>query len=383
MNGVDFPVEPGARRDRGRARGGLRPDQGEHGRPARDQRVVDRADGPLGPGRGPHPAVHRVHGRRPLQRLAARRGRARRPRSSPRSPPRCRSRRSRRTTRARWPIAGATPDGGGEVGVIASVTAPFCGACTRARISADGQLYTCLFAVKGTDLRGPSAERGVGCRADGAAIRAVWSVRADRYSELRSEATADLPAGRDVRDGRVGRSRAGLSTGRPQRRKLVDTLRTASWPNFVDKRVDPVRAGSYRRSCPKGPSGTRVLEITSTVSSPLPVASGASRPGSCDLTIARRGRPEGSDRHPGVGTPPGRRRQSPVVRAGLFLWGRSSAAGRPAGSALPVLRPELASPASRPAAARAGTGRGTRRVRPSSRRPRLATPGRPAVDSAA
>ncbi|MEA2537530.1 MAG: 3,8-cyclase [Chloroflexota bacterium] len=83
-------------------------------------------------------------------------------------------------------------DGDGEVGVIASVTAPFCGACTRARISADGQLYTCLFAVKGTDLRG--VIRGGASDAElAAAIRAVWSVRTDRYSELRSEATADLP----------------------------------------------------------------------------------------------------------------------------------------------------------------------------------------------
>ncbi len=88
----------------------------------------------------------------------------------------------------RWRYA----DGSGEVGVIASVTAPFCGACTRARISADGQLYTCLFAVKGTDLRG--LLRG-GATDDevAAAIRDVWSVRADRYSELRSEATTDLP----------------------------------------------------------------------------------------------------------------------------------------------------------------------------------------------
>jgi GTP 3',8-cyclase len=88
----------------------------------------------------------------------------------------------------RWRYA----DGGGEVGVIASVTAPFCGACTRARISADGQLYTCLFAVKGTDLRA-LVRSGAGDPEVAAAIRAVWSSRADRYSELRSEATVDLP----------------------------------------------------------------------------------------------------------------------------------------------------------------------------------------------
>ena len=76
--------------------------------------------------------------------------------------------------------------------MIASVTAPFCGACTRARISADGQLYTCLFAVKGTDLRG-LLRAGATDEDMTAAIRGVWSVRTDRYSELRSEATADLP----------------------------------------------------------------------------------------------------------------------------------------------------------------------------------------------
>jgi cyclic pyranopterin phosphate synthase len=81
---------------------------------------------------------------------------------------------------------------GGELGVIASVTAPFCGACTRARISADGQLYTCLFAVKGTDLRG-LVRGGASDDELTAGIRSVWSARTDRYSELRSAATADLP----------------------------------------------------------------------------------------------------------------------------------------------------------------------------------------------
>ncbi len=88
----------------------------------------------------------------------------------------------------RWRYA----DGSGEVGVIASVSQPFCGACTRARISADGQLYTCLFAVKGTDLRG--LLRGGASDADLIeAVRTVWRARTDRYSELRSEATRDLP----------------------------------------------------------------------------------------------------------------------------------------------------------------------------------------------
>jgi GTP 3',8-cyclase len=83
-------------------------------------------------------------------------------------------------------------DGGGEIGVIASVTQPFCGDCTRARVSAEGSLYTCLFATKGHDLR--SLLRGGASDEEiSAAIAAVWSRRADRYSELRSAETALRP----------------------------------------------------------------------------------------------------------------------------------------------------------------------------------------------
>jgi len=83
-------------------------------------------------------------------------------------------------------------DGPGEIGVIASVTRPFCGDCTRARLSAEGQLYTCLFAVAGHDLRallrdGASDEEIVSI------IGSIWGRRSDRYSELRTEATGDLP----------------------------------------------------------------------------------------------------------------------------------------------------------------------------------------------
>ena len=83
-------------------------------------------------------------------------------------------------------------DGGGEIGVIASVTRPFCGDCTRARLSAEGHLYTCLFAVHGTDLKSPLRD-GEGDTELADRIRAVWSSRADRYSELRSAATERLP----------------------------------------------------------------------------------------------------------------------------------------------------------------------------------------------
>jgi cyclic pyranopterin phosphate synthase len=83
-------------------------------------------------------------------------------------------------------------DGGGEIGVISSVTQPFCGACTRARLTAEGVLYTCLFGTRGSDLRTPLRE-GVDDEALRAQLASLWSRRADRYSELRSQATAALP----------------------------------------------------------------------------------------------------------------------------------------------------------------------------------------------
>jgi cyclic pyranopterin phosphate synthase len=76
--------------------------------------------------------------------------------------------------------------------VIASVTQAFCGTCTRARLSAEGKLYTCLFAIKGHDfralLRGGASDEQLS-----QAITQVWGRRADRYSELRSENTVALP----------------------------------------------------------------------------------------------------------------------------------------------------------------------------------------------
>ena len=82
-------------------------------------------------------------------------------------------------------------DGAGEIGVIASVTQPFCGDCTRARISADGKLYTCLFAVRGHDLRAV-LRSGAGDAEIEQAIGEVWTRRTDRYSELRTEETGAL-----------------------------------------------------------------------------------------------------------------------------------------------------------------------------------------------
>lgn len=108
-----------------------------------------------------------------------------------------------RRIQTRWPLEALDPsyrgevarryryaDGGGEIGFISSVTAPFCGSCSRARLSSDGQLYTCLFATKGTDLR--TVLRDDRNNGDEQVLRQVlvesWCNRADQYSEDRAQA---------------------------------------------------------------------------------------------------------------------------------------------------------------------------------------------------
>ncbi len=88
----------------------------------------------------------------------------------------------------RWRFA----DGSGEVGLITSVSTPFCGDCSRARLSADGHLYTCLFASSGTDLR-PTLRADAGDEVLEDLLRAIWNRREDRYSELRGEAEGPSP----------------------------------------------------------------------------------------------------------------------------------------------------------------------------------------------
>ena len=88
----------------------------------------------------------------------------------------------------RWRYA----DGGGEVGLISSVTAPFCAGCDRVRLSADGHLYTCLFAKEGLDLKA-FLRAGHGDPDLAALLASHWKRRADRYSELRSAETTGLP----------------------------------------------------------------------------------------------------------------------------------------------------------------------------------------------
>jgi len=82
-------------------------------------------------------------------------------------------------------------DGSGEIGVIASVTRAFCRDCTRARISTEGKLYTCLFATAGHDLRALLRE-GASDQDIESTLRSIWARRSDRYSELRTSQTAQL-----------------------------------------------------------------------------------------------------------------------------------------------------------------------------------------------
>ena len=106
----------------------------------------------------------------------------------------------RDTIHAQWPLRSLDPhyrgevaaryayaDGVGEIGFVSSVSEPFCGDCHRARVSADGQLYTCLFAGDGHDLRPALAQGGTALVES---VAGIWSRRADRYSEVRGRATS-------------------------------------------------------------------------------------------------------------------------------------------------------------------------------------------------
>ncbi len=94
-------------------------------------------------------------------------------------------------------------DGAGEIGFISSVTEPFCGDCSRARLSADGKLYTCLFANKGTDLR-ESLRSGADDSELADILSSIWLQRADRYSELRQPELAEHHVLKKVEMYRIG-----------------------------------------------------------------------------------------------------------------------------------------------------------------------------------
>jgi GTP 3',8-cyclase len=103
-----------------------------------------------------------------------------------------------------WPVEPAQPnyfgevaerwrylDGAGEIGIITSVTQPFCGSCTRARLSSDGEIFTCLFAAHGFDIRA-RLRAGAPDEELAAIVAGIWRARADRYSEIRSTETIAL-----------------------------------------------------------------------------------------------------------------------------------------------------------------------------------------------
>jgi cyclic pyranopterin phosphate synthase len=88
-------------------------------------------------------------------------------------------------------------DGAGEIGFISSVSQPFCGACSRARLSSEGRFYTCLFATEGLDLRAPM-RAGASDTELAQLIRTAWLGRSDRYSELRDALRAEQPAAHKI-----------------------------------------------------------------------------------------------------------------------------------------------------------------------------------------
>ena len=278
MNGVDFPVAKVLDGIDAARAAGLAPIQGQHGgRKKGEKRGQHRAHGPLGPRRGPDPPLHRVHGRRHDQRLAAGRRRARPPRSWPRST-------------AELPLEPAAPsypgevaerwryrDGSGEIGVIASVSQPFCGDCTRARLSAEGKLYTCLFSASGTDLRGPLRSgatdddlRGIIERLWGGPGRPLLGASLGRHEPPPtgwrcSPSAAEAPPGPRPPTGpsRTRAARPHLSTARQQvsksRGHVVDRPAEHSWITTL-----PGCAGATTfRLARRGRQGTRRPEITS------------------------------------------------------------------------------------------------------------------------
>ena len=337
MNGVDFPVARVLDGIAAARSAGPGADQGQHRRPARPQRGVDPAAGPLGARRGAGPALHRVHGRRALRTAGGWTTWCRRTRSSPRSTPSCRWSPWRRTTGARWPGATGTATGAARSGVIASVTRPFCGDCTRARLSAEGQLYTCLFAVDGTDLKGP-LRAGEGDEELADRIRAVWAV-ARRPLLGAAERGDGAPAeGGDVRPRRA-------EPPCPPRAAACGPTRLVHRLSTPVQVVEPGRGAAHVRGQPRWSPGAAPVTLRlarrgrrrpgaeEIASSPLhpvgrdhlkawpaPRTAITSRSGRSPVRFGRFvhqrraareggpvGRPEGRDRHPGVGTPAGRR----------------------------------------------------------------------------
>ena len=190
MNDVEFPCRPGARGNRGRCGGRACPSRSTRSSSAESTTAGVVEHGAVLPRDRAHAPLHRVHGRR------ARRTAGGSTTSFPAAeiveridavfPLEAVEPAYRGEVAQRWRYR----DGAGELGVISSVTQPFCGDCTRSRISAEGKLYTCLFAARGTDLRA-LLRSGASDEELESAIAKVWTARTDRYSEIRSAQTVD------------------------------------------------------------------------------------------------------------------------------------------------------------------------------------------------
>ena len=220
-------------------------------------------------------------------------------------------------------------DGGGELGVIASVSRPFCGDCTRARLSAEGHLYTCLFARRrgrtsrrrsGTGSRTPSSRPG-SARSGGAASTATPSCAARRPSACprwRCSPSAARPRG--TRRPSVHRSSTAgenvVDAARPDRARFVEN-RLGDRPR--GRNVVLARRGRWRpgaeaiASSPAPPGRLRSPQGHADVRSAITSRVDALRSlrvlqcqRSWPARVASLERPDGRDRHPGVGTPPGR-----------------------------------------------------------------------------
>ena len=267
-------------------------------------------------------------------------------------------------------------DGRGEIGVIASVTRPFCGDCTRARISAEGKLYTCLFSAVGHDLRDPlragasDEELADADRGDlGAAATTATRSAAPRppsgcpRSRCSPSAVKRAGVGGKVRSGAVVHE---LSTSV----RNSWTAGRCSAPNLVDNNVDPT-GGRIRnvRLARRGRQGARNRDHIKDLE-PGPVASGASVPGRDGVPAPSPGGPAGRDRHPGVGTlvGPAEVRGPPAVDPWTKLWRPAFPRDRSPPIPAERDRPGHPHPPRRPARApRRARGRRPRPFRPRAR----------------
>ena len=270
MNGVDFPVDARARRDRCGGRGGARPikinvvlKRGENeggilAACALGARRTATSCGSSSTWTSARPTAGGSTRSCPAEEVVETISRRLAPRAG-----------GRRATGARSPSAGATPTGRGEIGVIASVTRPFCGDCTRARVSAEGKLYTCLFSAIGHDLRDPlragdstTSWPTASPRSGRAATTATPSAARRRPSASRRSRCS--PSAAD--SGEAGGPRGvvhELST--PVRNSWTD-LRVPGRISWITSLTRPL-PGFVRYVLPEGAARERGTEITSRTSS--------------------------------------------------------------------------------------------------------------------